>query len=120
MINQLPICDFGQDVISCSQPINMDLHLIRNVKSQVNKLDAVNKAYVDRINYKTATDNIPNTVRTDHTLFIYPAAEAFVSGKIIMCEMWVERLAEEWIAHQVQCSQLRGLAFARFPEDRPL
>ena len=33
LINQLPICDFGQDVISCSQPIDMDLHLIRNVKS---------------------------------------------------------------------------------------
>ena len=52
LINQLPICYFGQDVILCSQPINMDLHLIRNVKSPVNKLDAVNKAYVDRITFK--------------------------------------------------------------------
>ena len=34
LINQLPICEFGQDVISCSQPIDMDLHLIRNVKSK--------------------------------------------------------------------------------------
>ena len=114
MINQLPICDFGQDVISCTQPINMYLHLIRNVISPDNKLDAVNKAYVDRINYKTATGNIPNTVRRDHTLFTYPAAEALI------CEMWVERLADEWLAHQVKCSQLRGLAFASFPEDRPL
>ena len=31
LVNQLLICDFGQDVIACSQPIDMDLHLIRNV-----------------------------------------------------------------------------------------
>ena len=43
-INQLPICDFSQDVISCSQPIDMNLHLIKNVKSPVNKFDAVNKS----------------------------------------------------------------------------
>ena len=98
LINQLPICDFGQNVISCSQPIDMDLHFIKNVKSLVNKLDAVNKAYVDRIKYKTATGNIPNTVMTDHTLFKFPAAKAFTSGKIIIFEMWVERLADEWIA----------------------
>ena len=24
MINQLPVCDFSQDLISCSQPIDMD------------------------------------------------------------------------------------------------
>ena len=76
----------------------MDLHFIKNVKSPVNKLDAVNKAYVDLIKYKTATGNIPNTVMTDHTLFTFPAAKAFASGKIIICEMWVERLADEWIA----------------------
>ena len=33
LINQLPICDFGQDVISCSQPIEMGLHFIKNVKT---------------------------------------------------------------------------------------
>ena len=87
LINQLPICDFGQDVISCSQPIDMDFHFIKNVKSPVNKLDAVNKAYVDRIKYKTATGNIPNTVMTDYTLFTFTAAKAFSSGKIIICEM---------------------------------
>ena len=91
LINQLPICDFDQDVISCSQPIDMDLHFINNVKSPVNKLDAVNKAHVDRINFKTGTGNIPNTVTTDHTLFIFPATKAFSSGKIIICEMWVRR-----------------------------
>ena len=85
LINQLSICDFGQDVILCSQLIDMDLHFIKNVKISVNKLDAVNKAYADRIKYRTATGNIPNTVMTDHTLFVFPAAKAFASGKIIIC-----------------------------------
>ena len=98
LINQLTICDFSQDEILCSQPINMNLLLVKNVKSPVNKLDAVNKAYVDHTKYKTATGNIPNTVMTDHTLFIFSAAKAFGSGKIIICEMWVEQLADEWIA----------------------
>ena len=97
-INQLPICDFGHDVISCSQPIDMDLHFIMNVKSPVNKLDAVNKSYVDRIKYKTATGNIPNIIMTDHTLFTFPVTKAFTSGKILICETWVERLEDEWIA----------------------
>ena len=35
---------------------------------------------------------------TDHILFTFPAAKAFASGKIIICEMWVERLADEYIA----------------------
>ena len=35
---------------------------------------------------------------TDHTLFTFPAAQAFASGKIKICEMWVERLADERIA----------------------
>ena len=43
LINQLPICDFSQDVITCSQPIDMILHLIKNVKSPVSKFEAVNK-----------------------------------------------------------------------------
>ena len=97
MINQQPICDFGQDVMLCSQPIDMDLHLIKNVKSPVNKYNAINKAYVNRIKYKTATDTILNTVMIDHTLFAFPAAKAFASGKIKICEMWVKRLADEWI-----------------------
>ena len=84
--------------ISCSRPIVMDQHLIKNVKNPVNKLDTVNKAYADYIKYITATGNIPNTVRTDHTLFTFSAAKAFSSRKIIICEMWVKRLADEWIA----------------------
>ena len=98
LINQLPICDFSQDEILCSRPIDMGQHLIKNVKNPVNRFDVVDKAYVDRMKYKTATGIIPNTVMTDHTLLAFPTAKAFVSGKIIICEMWVERLADEWIA----------------------
>ena len=98
LINQPPICVFGQNVILRSQPIDMDLHLIKNVKNPVNKLDAVNKACVDRIKYKTTTGIIYNIAMTDHIHFIFPAAKAFASGKIIIGEMWVERLADECIA----------------------
>ena len=73
----------------------MNLHLINNLQSPVNILDAVNKAYADHIKYKTAIGNIYNTVMTDHTLFTFPAAKAFSSGKKIICEMWVGRLTDE-------------------------
>ena len=62
------------------------------------QIDAVNQAYADRIRYKTASGNIPNTVLTDHILFTFPAAKAFASGKTKICEMWVERLQDEWVA----------------------
>ena len=53
------------------------------MKNPANRLDAVNKAYADRIKYKTAIFcNIPNTVMTDHILFTFPAPNAFASGKI--------------------------------------
>ena len=68
------------------------------MKNPVDRLDAVDKAYADRIKYKTATGNIHNTVMTDHILFTFPATKAFASGKLEICEMWVERLADEWIA----------------------
>ena len=116
LINQLHICEFGQDVISFSQPIDMDLHFINNVKSLVNRLDAVNKAYVDRIKYKTATGNIPNTVMTDHMLFTFAAAKAFASGKIIICEMWVEWLADERIVTSSPKFASVWLGFTSFPE----
>ena len=93
----------------------MNLYLIKNVKNPINKFDAVNKAYVDRVKYKSATGIIPNTIMTDHTLFTFPNAKAFANGKIIIFEMWVQRLAGE-----CQCSQLRGLTFTSFPEVRPL
>ena len=97
MIDELPICVFGRDEILCSRPIDIDQHSIKNVKNPADRLDVVNKAYADRIKYIIATGNIPNTVMTDHTLFTYPAAKAFASGKIKIYEMWVERLADEWI-----------------------
>ena len=98
LIDDLPICVFGRDEILCSRPIDIDQHSVKNVKNPADRLDAVNKAYADRIKYKIATGNIPNTVMTDHTLFTFTAAKAFASGKIKMGEMWVERLADEWIA----------------------
>ena len=71
---------------------------MKNVQNPADSLDAVNKAYADRIRYKTATGNISNTAMTDLILFTFPAPKAFASGKIKICEMWVERLADEWIA----------------------
>ena len=98
LIHELPICIFGRDEILCSRPINMDKHSIKNVKNSADRFDAVIKAYAHRIKYITATGNIPNTVITDHILFTFSAAKAFASGKIKICEMWVERLTDEWIA----------------------
>ena len=98
LINQLPICDFSQDLISCRQPIDMNDHLIKIVTNPVNKFDAVNKAYADRIKYTTTTGIIPNIAMTDHILFTFHDAKAFASGKTELCEMWVEQLADEWIA----------------------
>ena len=76
----------------------MDQHSIKNVKNPIDRSDAVNKAYADRIKYITASGNIPNTVLTDHILFTFPTGKAFTSGKIKICEMWVERLTDEWVA----------------------
>ena len=50
--------------------IDVDQHSIKDVKNPIDRLDAVNKAYADRIKYKTTSGNIPNTVLTDHTLRI--------------------------------------------------
>ena len=120
LINELPICVFGRDEILCSRSIDMDQHSIKNVMSPVNKFDAVNKAYADRIKYKTATCNIPNTVMTDHTLFTFPATKAFASGRIKYVRYGSNGWQMSAYQHQVQCSQLRGLAFKSFPEVRPL
>ena len=65
------------------------------MKSPVNKFEAVHKAYTDRIKYKSPTGTIPNTVRTDHTLFTFPTTKDIISGKLIICEIWVERLVGE-------------------------
>ena len=52
LIKELPVCVFGQDEILYSQPIDMELKSIKNVKNPVDRLDAVNQAYADRINIK--------------------------------------------------------------------
>ena len=74
LINELPICVFGRNEIFCSRPIEMDQHSIINLKNPTDRLYAVNKAYTDRIKYKTAFDNISNTVLTDHILFTFPTS----------------------------------------------
>ena len=73
-------------------------HSIKNVKNPIDRLDAVNKAYADRIKYKTASGNISNTVLRDHILFTFSTGKAFASGMIKICEILVQRLADEWIA----------------------
>ena len=87
LIYELPICGFGRDEILCSQPMDMDQHSIKNVMNPADRLDAVNKAYADRIKYKTASGNIPNTILRDHILFTFPTMKSFTSGKINICEM---------------------------------
>ena len=114
LIDELSICVFGQNEILCSRPIDMDQHSIENVRSPVNKLDAVNKAYADRIKYKTVTGNVPNSVMTEHTLFTFPAAKAFASGKIIICELLFERLADEWIATSIPMFATEWPGFRKF------
>ena len=94
--------------------------VIKIVTSPVNKFHAVNKAYADRIKYKTAIDIINNTVMTDHAPFTFPAAKAFSSGRIIICKMWVERLADEWIATSNPMFATAWPGFHKFPEIRPL
>ena len=76
-IDELPICVFGRDEILCSQHIDMDHHSIKNVKNAIDRFDAVNKAYADRIKYKTASGNNHNTVLRDHMLFTFPSRKAF-------------------------------------------
>ena len=114
LIDELPICVFGRDEIFCSRPIDMDQHSIKNGKNPIDRLDAVNKAYADRIKYKTASGNIPSTVLTDHILFIFPTGKAFASGKIKICEIWVERLADEWITTSSPMFETEWPGFHKF------
>ena len=92
----------------------MDQHSIENVKNLADRLDAVNKAYAHRIKYKTVTGNIPNTIMADHILFTFPAAKAFASEKIKICEMWVERLADEWIGTSNPLFAMEWSGFHKF------
>ena len=92
----------------------MELNSIKNVKNPVDRLDAVNKAYADRIKYKTASGNIPNTVLTDYILFTFPIAKPFASGKIKICDVWVERLEDEWVATSSQMFATEWPGFHKF------
>ena len=68
-------------VILCSQPIDINLHLINNVKSSVNKFHAVYKAYADRKKYKTVVGIIHNTVMADHNILQICRCERFCEWK---------------------------------------
>ena len=92
------LCLASRDEILCSRPIDMEQHSIRNVKNLVERFDAVNKAYVDRVKYKSSTGIIPNTILTDHTLVSFPDAKGFLSKKTIIGEMWDERLPGKMIS----------------------
>ena len=98
----------------------MDQHSIKNVKNPIDRLDAVNKAYADRIKYKTASGNIPNAVLRDHILFTFPTWKAFASGKIKICVMWVERLVGEWIATSSPMFATEWPGFHKFSRDPSL
>ena len=54
LIDELHIWVFGRDEILCSQPIDIDQHTIKYVKNPIDRSDAVNKAYADRIRYTSA------------------------------------------------------------------
>ena len=77
LINETPICVFSRDEILCSRPINMDQHSIKNVKNPVERFEAVNKAYVDRVKYKSFTGIIPNNVLTDTHSSYFPMRKVF-------------------------------------------
>ena len=68
----------------------------------------------DRIKYKSATGTIPNTVRTDHTLFTFLATKDIISGKIIIREMLVERLVGELISTSIPTFATEWPGFHRF------
>ena len=89
------------------------------MKNPANTLDAVNKAYADCIKYNTTTGIIPNIAMTGHTLFTFPAAKTFASEKIIICEMWVELLADEWIVISSSMFATSWPGFHKFPESIP-
>ena len=114
LIKELPVCVFGQDEILFSQPIDMDQHSIKNLKNSIDRLDAVNNAYADRIKNKTASGSIPNNVLTHHILFTFPTGKAFASGKIKICEMWLERLVDEWVATSSRMFATEWPSFHKF------
>ena len=57
---------------------------------------------------------------TDHTLFTFPPAKAFYSGKIKICQMWIERLADEWIATSSPMFATEWPGFHKFSRSQSL
>ena len=98
----------------------MDQNSIKNVRNPIDRLDVVNMAYADRIKYKTASGNIPNTILTDHIIFTFPTGKAFASEKIKICEMLVERLVGEWIATSTPMFATEWPGFHKFSRDPSL
>ena len=56
---------------------------------------------------------------TDHILFKFPAAKAFASAKIELCEMWVELLADEWITTSSPMFATEWAGFQKFSRGLP-
>ena len=57
---------------------------------------------------------------TDHIIFTFHAAKAFVSGNILICEMWVEWLADKWIARSSPMFATAWPGFHKFSRDPSL
>ena len=72
------------------------------------------------LNIKTASDNIRNTVLRHNILFTFPPGKTFASGKIKICEMWVQRLVGEWIATLSPMFATEWPGFHRFSRDPSL
>ena len=90
------------------------------MKNPIDRLDAVNKAYADRIKYKTSSGNIPNTVLTDHIRFTFTTGKDFGRGKIKICDMCVQRLEDEWIATSTPMFATEWPGFHKFARDPSL
>ena len=75
--------NWSEPYVNLLSIVQLDLRGLRNAGfcflACQRRFDVVNKAYAVRIKYKTATDNIPITVMTDHILFTFPAAKGFAS-----------------------------------------
>ena len=57
---------------------------------------------------------------TDNTLFTFPAAKASANEKIKICEMWIERLADEWIATSSPMFSTESPGFHKFSRSSSL
>ena len=70
----------------------MNGNLIKHVRTSVVRADAATKAYIDRIQHKTATGVIDQNPDTYHTLFIFDNRKTIKNDQIIIGELFVERI----------------------------